>query len=95
MVLVNTEDNKMLVYCCYCSYSTYSSRDAVADDALSGLAFNCKQVSGQNMANPKRHIVSMGRQQLTPSPLQIWRLFTNFCFLGKFGWPFVMNVIFM
>ncbi|KAJ1487681.1 Der1-like family-domain-containing protein [Baffinella frigidus] len=26
---------------------------------------------------------------------QIWRIITNFCFLGKFGWPFVMNLIFM
>jgi hypothetical protein len=26
---------------------------------------------------------------------QIWRIVTNFCFLGKFGWPFVMNLIFM
>lgn len=26
---------------------------------------------------------------------QIWRLFTNFAFLGKFGWPFIMNLIFM
>nr|CAK12751.1 Der1-like protein [Guillardia theta] len=26
---------------------------------------------------------------------QIWRVVTNFCFLGKFGWPFIMNLIFM
>merc|ERR1719478_436396 len=26
---------------------------------------------------------------------QIWRVFTCFTFLGKFGWPFVMNLIFV
>jgi hypothetical protein len=35
---------------------------------------------------------------LSPSqviPEQIWRVFTCFAFLGKFGWPFVMNLIFV
>lgn len=26
---------------------------------------------------------------------QIWRLFTNFCFLGGFSFPFVMRVMMM
>jgi len=35
-------------------------------------------------------------QELSERPfVQIWRIITNFCFLGKFGWPFVMNLIFM
>lgn len=26
---------------------------------------------------------------------QAWRVVTNFCYLGKIGWPFVMSIIFM